>query len=166
MNYNKSAVLSDCGAYRYLLERRWDSGYGTVGFIMLNPSTADSYEDDATIRRCVGFAKGWGYRSVAVVNLMAYRATKPGDVPKDPAAAAGTGRDYYLQHFALVCDQIICAWGAKLPSFIDQDYINRTLLLAVGSSRHHFFCLGTTKNGQPKHPVRLAKNTDRQQFNP
>ncbi len=35
-----SAVISDCGKFRYRLDRRWADG-PICGFIMLNPSTAD-----------------------------------------------------------------------------------------------------------------------------
>src|ERR1700733_11688299 len=86
------ADISSCGKYRYLLEREWrgthnpknwewmgfKDGVGEeVGqpksalFVMLNPSTADAEKDDATIRRCVGFAKSWNYERLAVVNLYA-----------------------------------------------------------------------------------------------
>ena len=42
----KKAVISDCGKYRYELHRQWDKDKDKVLFIMLNPSTADSHEDD------------------------------------------------------------------------------------------------------------------------
>jgi hypothetical protein len=52
--------LSDCGTYRYELWRRWAEGPHVL-FVMLNPSTADAVTDDATIRKCIGYAKRWGY---------------------------------------------------------------------------------------------------------
>ncbi|MDP3851982.1 MAG: DUF1643 domain-containing protein [Luteolibacter sp.] len=51
-----SAVLSSCGQYRYELWRRWAEGPHVL-FIMLNPSTADATNDDATIRKCVAYAR-------------------------------------------------------------------------------------------------------------
>lgn len=63
-----SAVLSDDGQYRYQLERTW--GFGdAVTFVMLNPSTADARKDDPTIRRCLSYARSWGYDGIRVVNL-------------------------------------------------------------------------------------------------
>lgn len=38
----RSAVLSLCGTYRYELRRTWGTGE-TVGWVMLNPSTADAH---------------------------------------------------------------------------------------------------------------------------
>ncbi len=71
------AVLSADGVYRYRLWRTWDASKPTLAFLMLNPSTADATEDDPTIRRCLGFAKEWGYGSLVVVNLFALRSPNP-----------------------------------------------------------------------------------------
>ena len=49
----KSAIISDCGKYRYELHREWDKKKKKVLFIMLNPSTADSDNDDLTTIRCM-----------------------------------------------------------------------------------------------------------------
>jgi len=59
-----STIISPCGKYRYLLERKWGIGLPCVTWIMLNPSTADAEKDDPTIRRCIGFSKAWGYGSL------------------------------------------------------------------------------------------------------
>ncbi|MFM7320548.1 MAG: DUF1643 domain-containing protein, partial [Armatimonadota bacterium] len=74
------ATLSECGRYRYRLERRWsgepDDGDAVV-FVGLNPSTADAGSDDPTLRRCVGFARAWGFPAVVLVNGFALRAADP-----------------------------------------------------------------------------------------
>jgi len=76
-----SAVLSPCSRYRYLLGRRLHAPHRrVVMFLMLNPSTADAIQDDATVRRCIGFAHDWGYEVLLVANLFAYRATDPSDL--------------------------------------------------------------------------------------
>ncbi len=40
-----SAVISECGRFRYLLIREWDVHLPRVAFVMLNPSTADADKD-------------------------------------------------------------------------------------------------------------------------
>ncbi|HLO49404.1 MAG TPA: DUF1643 domain-containing protein [Kamptonema sp.] len=40
-------------------------------------SKSDATTDDPTIRRCISFAQFWGYGSSEVVNLFAYRASRP-----------------------------------------------------------------------------------------
>jgi hypothetical protein len=76
----KNALLSACGYYRYWLSREWDDSLPIVTFIMMNPSTADAFNDDATIRKCVGFAKAWGFGRIRVVNLFALRSREPLDL--------------------------------------------------------------------------------------
>lgn len=51
---------------------------------MLNPSIADATSNDATIRRCIGFAQSWGYGAIEVVNLFAYIATQPSELRLTP----------------------------------------------------------------------------------
>lgn len=63
-----SAIISECGAYRYRLERQWDGEKPNVAFLVLNPSTADASQDDPTIRRCIGFARYWGFGGLIVGN--------------------------------------------------------------------------------------------------
>lgn len=58
------AIFSQSRQYRYTLYRCWGEisrDHGTVMFIGLNPSTADETKDDPTVRRCIGFAKSWGF---------------------------------------------------------------------------------------------------------
>lgn len=66
--------------HRYTLRRDWLGVGGIVNFIMLNPSTADEIFNDPTIRKCIGFAKRWGFSGLVVTNLFAFRATDPADL--------------------------------------------------------------------------------------
>src|ERR1019366_833740 len=63
--------------YRYSLWRRVGESRRRVLFVMLNPSTADAIVDDPTIRRCMGFARTWGFGELEVCNLFAYRSPCP-----------------------------------------------------------------------------------------
>lgn len=140
------AVISDCGRYRYTLEREWMTGEGTCLFVMLNPSTADASEDDPTIRRCIGFAQRWGYQRLTVGNLFAFRATDPRKLVqvKDPG---GPDNHLHLGRLAAEADRVVAAWGA-FPA-AGQDYL-AAVLSEVDSD---LVCLGTTKNGSPRHPL-------------
>lgn len=71
-NMKKNAILSDDRKYRYVLSRNWDETKPTVLFIGLNPSIADESEDDPTIRRCINFAKDWGYGGILMTNLLSF----------------------------------------------------------------------------------------------
>ena len=147
----KRAELSDCGTYRYRLTRHWDSDRPPMTFVMLNPSTADADIDDPTIRRCVGFAKREGAGGIVVVNLYAFRATDPRDLPKD-GGKVGPRNEHYLHDAIMEANgrPIVCAWGTKgNGSFFVQ--------WAKGYGAN-LMALGITKDGFPKHPLYIAGN--------
>lgn len=156
MNYlQASAAISACGLYRYELVRTWDVQLPPVVFCMLNPSTADGEQDDPTIRRCVGFAKQWGYGGLVVVNLFAFRATEPRDLFK-AADPVGPDNDAIILGHARV-RTVVCAWGASVassprPALKDRAFIVRQNLDEIGATYH----LGLTKDGHPKHPLYLS----------
>lgn len=147
----KTAVISDCGAFRYLLERRWGEGPPLV-FVMLNPSTADADNDDATIRKCIGFAKRYGRGAIVVVNLFAFRATDPKDL-KAAGFPVGDENDDYIHAAAMLgADEVVCAWGANANRTPRPAAVHK-LLKAHGIALK---CLGTTQEGFPLHPCMLS----------
>lgn len=147
-----SAVFSEDGRYRYSLKRRW-SERPLMVWCMLNPSTADANQDDPTIRRCIGFALRGGYGGIHVVNLMAYRATDPAECLQqfDPC---GPENDDYLERAARGTGQVVCAWGTKAPEKIVKRGVSH---LAGDVAGADLICLGTTKNGSPRHPLYVAR---------
>ncbi len=118
--------------------------------IKLNPSTADGYQDDATIRRCISYAKQWGYGSLHVVNLFAYRATDPQDLLEvlDPI---GPENFYHISKTTAACQCIIFAWGNNANHIMTDKFIK----YVIGNNINH---LGLTKQGHPKHPLYLKKD--------
>ncbi len=147
------AVISTDGKYRYELWRRWDSLLNkrrVCRFIMLNPSTADQTTDDATIRKCRSFAAQWGYTVLVVHNLFALRATDPAELRK-AADPVGEATNAYLECFKDEYEITVAAWGAH-GGLLGRDQIAKQLLRNAGVQ---VFCLGLTKNGQPRHPLYL-----------
>lgn len=148
----KDAVISPCGLFRYTLRRTWDPSKGKVLVIGLNPSTADAYVDDPTIRREIAFAISWGYGTLLKGNLFAFRATDPKKMRKaeDPI---GPENDKYLLDMRKEASLVICAWGAG-GNFRVRDY--DVLNLCKGSV---IKCLGKTKEGFPRHPLYVKADT-------
>jgi hypothetical protein len=73
----KDALIDKTETYRYWLLRRWGQNLGNlINFVMLNPSKADADIDDNTIRRCISFAKKWGFDGIYITNLFAFRTKK------------------------------------------------------------------------------------------
>jgi len=143
-----SAIFDATGQYRYALWRSWNNAAPRVGFVMLNPNRADATLDDPTIRRCIGFARSWGYGSLEVVNLFAYRSPTPKTL-NQVADPVGEDNDRTLQAFSQRVDRIILAWG-NWGTIKGRD---RVVLNLLNSST--LYCLGTTKLGQPCHPLYL-----------
>lgn len=156
------AWISGCGRYRYRLARRWTEGWGRPAvFVMLNPSTADAFVDDPTIRRCVGFAKAWGCDRLVVVNLYAFRATQPRDLwrAEDPV---GPQNDDHLEGAAYTAARydgpLVAAWGAHAKA----DRVAQVLEIP-GMDR--LVALGVTKSGAPRHPLYLRADAQLSPWN-
>lgn len=75
---------------------------------MLNPNRADEVSDNPTIRRCIGFAKSWGYGGLEVANLLAYRAKTPG-LLKQVNAPIGQENDRSILDLAKRVETIVLA---------------------------------------------------------
>lgn len=140
-----SAVLSPCGTYRYELRRTWGQGH-PCGWIMLNPSTADAEADDPTIRRCVGFARAWGYAGIVVRNLYALRATDPRVLWSHPDPV-GEDNDSFLLDAADE-DITVCAWGAEGRR-------GNAVINALADAGVPLHYLALTRAGMPRHPLYL-----------
>lgn len=148
----RGATLDETGSYRYSLWREWDVNTAKVGFVMLNPSRADAFVDDPTIRRCIGFAHSWGFGGLEVVNLFAYRTAYPNELSRavDPV---GIDNNFYLESLGDRVEQIVLAWG-NAGSLWNRDQTVLTLL----SKQAAIYCLGLTKVGQPKHPLYIRND--------
>jgi hypothetical protein len=144
----QNAVISACGKYRYVLTRQVGTGPRTAAFIMLNPSTADAMNDDPTIRRCIGFARKWGYGQLVVLNLFAFRATDPADL-KQAADPIGPENRTWFDRTLTGDGLVVCGWGVH-GAHRGQDQVVLGWLRELGISP---VALGITKDGHPKHPL-------------
>lgn len=170
------AEYSDCKKYRYYLTRTWNKiendvriePLKTVMFLMMNPSTATEHVDDPTVRKCRVMANSWGYNSLIIANIMAYRATNPKDLltVNDPVGPYNLKTIEYLLNGQMLTGGIpmggifnknpllICAWGripAKL-SYAEEDAMRRI-------KNHSPHILRLNKDGKPWHPLYLPNDT-------
>lgn len=172
------ADISPDGRYRYLLWREWrgsnhqhwrwiggakDGAGHDLGepkaclFVMLNPSTADGESDDPTIRRCVGFARAWGYDRLEVVNLFAFRATSPRVLlaMNDADEPYGVRNQQAIEEAAREAGTIVCAWGNH-GAHLDQ---HETVLGWLEDCGTPLMSLGITDAGHPRHPLYVPAAT-------
>ncbi len=146
------------GAYRWLLWRTFAfrGDQPPLGFVMLNPSTADATTDDPTIRRCLGFAHREGAGGIIVVNLVPYRATDPDDLRDSLEAGIDVlsvrENERACEAVLGIAGPVIFAWGAGIRPWMDA---------AARRMRQEFpsrWCLGKTKTGEPRHPLMVRRD--------
>lgn len=151
--HTRTAEISKCDRYRYTLTREWGGDdEPTAVFVMLNPSTADADVDDQTIRKCTRYARRWKCGAVYVVNLYAWRATNPRDLPDDELLRVGPHNDRRLSEAADIAavskGLFVAAWGANAT----EQRVEQVLALPGMSDLQ---CLAVTKDRQPRHPLYL-----------
>ncbi len=98
----------------------------------------------------MGFASGWGYGSVTVVNLFAYRTPYP-DALKQAADPVGPRNNHWIRKTCATSELVVAAWGN------DGRYLDRFRWLTRQVLPLH--CLGVTKTGHPRHPLYVPKRT-------
>lgn len=153
----KTAAISACGQFRYMLSRSWGDG-PVLTFVMLNPSTADAEQDDATVRKCIGFAKHFGYWGIRIVNLFAYRARDPKDLRRS-GWLVGPENDAWLRRAATWAwannEPIVCAWGAHARGHAGQRRVAEVVEILQGE-QCDLRALQILADGTPSHPLMLA----------
>jgi len=144
-----SAIISDCGKYRYELCREWHHRKPKAMFMMLNPSTADENSNDLTTIRCMNFAKKWGFGGIYIGNLYPFRAKSPKNLKKwlnsdEYSLNIKVLNGKYVRETMAKSDIIVCAWGNHQgqPPFWVQEFAGDNL-----------YYLELCKDGAPKHPL-------------
>lgn len=157
VNESDYAVFSRDRAYRYALGRgTCRAGSKFVAWVMLNPSTADAFSDDNTIRRVRSFSVGMGYPAFAVVNLYAYRATDPKALRRvrDPI---GPRNDEVIARTVGSASCVVLAWGSDVGPAVGRATQVRRL---VEAAHDEIWCFGWTKSCEPRHPLMLPADTE------
>lgn len=157
----RSAILSLCGLYRLELRRVWDVKLPLLVVVMLNPSTADAEKDDPTLLALIHFAKLWGYGGLLIVNLRAYRTSKPRELFAAHDAGVNTiGADNHryggaaLDYAAATSGRVLVAWGTGGSDLgLDAHVASR-----CRARQLEMICLGRNADTSPKHPMARGKH--------
>ncbi len=146
-------------AYRYRLSRRWHPDLpNKVLWLMCNPSSADAYQNDPTIRRVIALTKAipeyWHqeFGGVEIVNLYSFRATHPKDL-KAAGWPIGEGNDEIIlqQAKSEEIGMIVAAWGMHPQA--ERVRAVEAMLKANGTKQLQ--CFGLCRDGNPRHPLML-----------
>jgi hypothetical protein len=102
------------------------------------------------VRRCVGYAKRWGYGALCLTNLFAFRASDPRVLKAHPSPV-GADNDRWLAALARRAGIVIAAWGVE-GTHLGRD---SAVLRLLG---RELSCLRRTKGGHPGHPLYLPRS--------
>lgn len=148
-----------------------------LGWVMLNPSTADHRFDDPTIRRIRGFTASYGAGTALVGNLFTKRATNPAHLmmrrpahlilphhdPTEPSPLNADQADDALRWILEISGAVVVAWGqgTGVPAQLQPAFQQREMevLDLIRKSRRNCFCLGLTSEGRPRHPLYMPADT-------
>lgn len=147
----KGAILSRDRNYRYVLWRQWDADKPTCVFIGLNPSTADENDDDPTLRRCINFAKAWGFGKCIMLNLFAFRTTNPEDLKKQDKPVGYKNNHHIKTQCAKAA--LVVAWGNR-GTLLKRNKQVLKLLKGIPLK-----CFRVSAEEQPVHPLYQANNS-------
>ena len=164
LNFIQSdATFSPCGKYRWSLKRKINKSLKTIIFIGLNPSLANSINDDATLTRLIKFSDCWGYGSLLVFNLFARISKDPRNLKlcDDPI---GSKNSFELENaFQKWSDDefydLWLGWGTQ-GKYLNRN--NEVLEIIEGFNKKRFekfpnaskpYAIGITKAGFPRHPL-------------
>ncbi len=118
---------------------------------MANPSTAlvvdGVFNSDPTVTRCMNYARSWGYGTLIVENVRAWRETDPKKVPPDPLAIGPDNDDAIMR--SAQEGLVVCAWGTLGGS---RGLEVSEMLRAVGVKLH---ALRLNDDKSPAHPLYL-----------
>jgi hypothetical protein len=116
-----------------------------------NPSKAGQMvngvmRSDPTVSRMRSLAAELDFDWLWMLNVRAYVATDPKDVPEDPVAI-GPDNFYWLDKACSKADMVLCAWGN-----LAGDLLEKSVLKIVRDCFRVPHALALTKDGHPRHP--------------
>ena len=164
LSYDNIEMIGD-DIVRYVLKKE---GKRTLIVIALNPSTADKVKSDRTVDKIRVYCELWGFDSFIFMNLYPVRSTKPTNLPLHIDLSIHKKNLQYITDVLLDNNYpVLFAFGDSIK---ERNYLNqckKDVFELVSKLPHReFLHLGTlTKNGNPRHPSRLAYNIELNSFN-
>lgn len=159
---HSEAGLCSSGIYRWWLYQCWADEGPLIIWIMMNPSTADHKKNDPTIQKVMRYSKRWGYAAALVLNIYAYRTSKPENLPQQEQDRIGKSNDWWIETMLRFAKRkrvpVVCAWGVKHQNRGDQ--VRRM----AADLKVHLQCLEIALSGEPKHPRFLSEDLRPRQF--
>lgn len=153
-----SAVISDCGKYRYRLDREIQPSGIVIAYFGVNGSKATADIEDQTTRKWAGFTRLNNGRKYISGNPYGWRATDVKELASSPDPV-GPENAKYLAEMIEEADLLVPCWGnaSKVPLRIRHHIFNLARDLVDSGKPIKVF--GLTNWGSPMHPLFLPYST-------
>ena len=162
-------LFSECRSYRWILKRELLSGKKTLVFIGLNPSKANSVNNDRTLIRIINFCSRWNYKNVYVINLFGLISKSPFQLAKslDPIGEKNdlitmAALEFWRKN--INCD-LWLGWGDKGELNKRDRKVLKLIknLSNLKSTKTNYskslLSLGLSKKGNPRHPLYMPNQS-------
>jgi hypothetical protein len=152
MKDTSECTFSPCRQYRYTLLHRWRHGRPLI-WIGLNPSTADERTLDPTLRNVRYFSQREDFGAFLMLNLYAYRSPKPSALLEVADPMGPDNLETLRRETAGAI--VVCCWGNSPAAKL----LSPDLIKSILPAHDAILCLGTNKDGSPRHPLYLPHDT-------
>lgn len=147
--FRSSETFSPCRQWRYSVFRSWDHTLPVLSVVGLSPGSIGKEQNEQSMRRCINFAKSWGFGTCWMLNLFAL--TGDWKALRSVFDPVGPDNDSHIESAFRRSDKILVAWGTgNHPLIPERVGIVRAIAERCGKPT---LCLGKTKSGNPKHPL-------------
>ncbi len=167
-------LFSKCRSYRWILKRELLSGKNTIIFIGLNPSKANSINNDRTLLRIINFCSRWNYKNIYVINLFGLVSKSPYQLSKSKDPIGENNNLITLKVLEFWRKNINCdlwlGWGDK-GELYRRDHMVLKLIKNISkldsNQNNHYsrvLSLGLSKKGSPRHPLYMPNKSALKRF--
>ena len=162
-------LFSECGCYRWILKRELLTGKKSIVFIGLNPSKANSSNNDRTLTRIINFCTRWNYKNIYVINLFGLIAKSPIQLSKSNEPIGGNNNLITIKSLEFWRENNNCdlwlGWGDK-GQLDGRDRRVLKLIKNFSNSKSkennyskRVLSLGLSKKGNPRHPLHMPNQS-------
>ena len=157
-----------------MLKRELLSGKKTIVFIGLNPSKANSSNNDRTRVRIINFCSRWNYKNIYIINLFGLISKSPIQLSKSNDPIGKNNDLITLKSLEFWREDIYCdlwlGWGDKgqlkgrdrKVLKIIKNFSN--LKSNENNYSKRVLSLGLSKKGNPRHPLYMSNQSFLRKF--
>ncbi len=167
-------LFSECGSYRWILKRDLLSGEKSVVFIGLNPSKANSSNNDRTLIRIINFSARWNYKNIYIINLFGLISKSPIQLSKSSDPVGEKNDLITLKSLEFWRENINCdlwlGWGDN-GQLHGRNYEVLKLIKNFSNLKSkennyskRVLSLGLSKKGNPRHPLYMPNQSFLRRF--